>query len=232
LGTEEFTVPFACDQYPEFEYAGSYPRKLGLALAFIIAGASGIAVFMADSDPGADPMNAMALAPAEALRSAINAIPAETTKTPVAEAALVQTIPKVGGSNPPCQKETTAENLSADCALGKPHKPRPVAVNERPAIAAAPIGHRNGPALLPSDPAIPVAATPDGPDGSAKTADVEPAMDAAPASAVVEFPTPAASAKTARTHRSHVQRRQRNAYSRPSSYSYHNYNQSGFARLW
>jgi hypothetical protein len=224
-------VPFARDQYPEFEHAGSAPRKLGLALAFVIAGASGIAVFMADSDPGPDPMNAMALAPVEALSSAINAISAETTKTPVAEPAFVKTVPKVGGSNPPCQKETTAENLSGDCALGKAHKPRPVAVNERP-IAAAPIGDRNGPALLPSEPAIPVAATPDGRNGSAKTADVEPASEAAPASAVVEFPTPAASVKKAQTHSSHVHRRERNAYSRPSRYSYHNYNQGGYARLW
>src|SRR5260370_28790080 len=70
-GAEEVTVPLACNLPPEFEYVGSAPRKLGLVLAFVVAGASGIAVFITDSGPDPDPMNAMALAPVEALSSAI-----------------------------------------------------------------------------------------------------------------------------------------------------------------
>ena len=218
--------------YPEFEYAGSAPRKLGLALAFVVAGTSGIALFMADSDP--DPMNAMALAPVEAVRSAIRATPAGIAETQAAEAALVQQPPKALGSKPPCQ-ESNAKNLGGDCTPGKAHKPGSVqAVNEQPAIAAVPIGHRDGPALLPSESAIPVAATPDGLDGSAKPADAKPETEPALALAVVESHKPAASAKKARTRSSHVQRRDRHAYSysRSPSYSYHNYYQSGYARVW
>jgi hypothetical protein len=201
----------------------------GLALAFVVAGVSGIAVFIAESAP--DPMNAMALAPVEAVRSAIRAT-AGTAEPQAAEAALVQQPPKALGSKPPCQ-ENNAKNLGGDCTPGKAQKPRSVqAGNEQPAITAAPIGHRDGPALLPSEPAIPVAATPDGLDGSAKPADPKPDTDAAPALAVVESTTPAASAKKARTRSSHVQRRDRNAYSRSPSYSYHNYYQSGYARVW
>jgi hypothetical protein len=103
------------------------------------------------------------------------------------------------------------------------------AVNEQPAIAAVPIGHRDGPALLPSAPALPVAAIPGGLDGSAKPADAKLDTGAAPALAVVESPTPATSAKKARTRSSHVQRRDRNTYSRSPSYSYY---QSGYARVW
>ena len=48
-------MPFARDLHPEFGYVGSGPRtfrKIGLVAAFvafgIVAGASGVAVFMAD----------------------------------------------------------------------------------------------------------------------------------------------------------------------------------------
>src|SRR2546427_4040993 len=48
-GTEEVTVPLACNVRPEFEYVGSARRKFALVLAFVVAGASGIAVFITDS---------------------------------------------------------------------------------------------------------------------------------------------------------------------------------------
>src|SRR5207245_3208938 len=57
----------ACNLRPEFEYVGAAPRKFALVLAFVVAGASGIAVFITDSGPDPDPMTAMALAPVEAL---------------------------------------------------------------------------------------------------------------------------------------------------------------------
>jgi len=222
-------VPLACNLRPEFEYVGSAPRKLGLALAFVVAGASGIAVFMADSDP--DPMNAMALGPVEALSSVVNATPAGTARTQAAGAAFAQKPTEAGGNKSPCQENAT-EKLSSDCTPGKAYTPRSVqAVSERPAIAAVPIG-RDGPALLSSERATPVAATPDGPDGFAKQADAGPAMDAAPASAIVESPTRAASVEKARTRSSHVHRRDRNGYSSSPRYRSHSYYQSGYARVY
>ena len=222
-------MPLSCNLRPEFEYVGSAPRKLGLALAFVVAGASGIAVFMADSDP--DPMNAMALGPVEALSSVVNATPAGTARTQAAGAAFAQKPTEAGGNKSPCQENAT-EKLSSDCTPGKAYTPRSVqTVSERPAIAAVPIG-RDGPALLSSERATPVAATPDGPDGFAKQADAGPAMDAAPASAIVESPTRAASVEKARTRSSQVHRRDRNGYSSSPRYSYRNYYQSGYARVW
>ena len=85
-------MPLACNLRPEFEYVGAAPRKFALVLAFVVAGASGIAVFI--TDPGPDPMTAMALAPVEALSSARNVIPAGTAKMQAAEAAVVQKPPK------------------------------------------------------------------------------------------------------------------------------------------
>ncbi len=222
-------MPLSCNLRPEFEYVGSAPRKLGLALAFVVAGASGIAVFMADSDP--DPMNAMALGPVEALSSVVNATPAGTARTQAAGAAFAQKPTEAGGNKSPCQENAT-EKLSSDCTPGKAYTPRSVqAVSERPAIAAVPIG-RDGPALLSSERATPVAATPDGPDGFAKQADAGPAMDAAPASAIVESPTRAASVEKARTRSSQVHRRDRNGYSSSPRYSSHSYYQSGYARVY
>jgi hypothetical protein len=144
-----------------------------------------------------------------------------------AEGAVVHKPPEAGGSKSPCQKNA-AEILGSDCPPGKAYAPRSVqVVNERTAIAAFPIG-RDGPALLSSERATPVAATPDGPDGFAKQAD---AMDAAPASAVVESPTRAASVEKGRTRSSQVHRRDRNTYS-SSPRSNHSYYQGGYARLW
>jgi len=103
------------------------------------------------------------------------------------------------------------------------------AVNERP-TTEVPIGHRDEPAPLLSEPANPVAATPDSPNGSARPADAEPATGV-PASVVVEAPTPAAEAKKARTRSSYVQRRSRSAYSIWPSYVQYYY-QAGYARAW
>jgi hypothetical protein len=197
-------VPLARDLHPEFGYVGSAPRlfrKLGLIISFVVfglvAGVSGVAVFMTGPDPDpmyADPMHAMALAPAEALISA--AAPAGTK----ADAAFARTTPKGGAI-----------------------KPRSVqALNERPAIAAVAIGHGDGPAVLPSEPAVPVAALAQTPDDSAMPAD---AADPAPA---VTDP-PATSPKKARTRSNHVQHRDRNEYSPSRSSSYY---QSGYARVW
>jgi hypothetical protein len=138
---EESAVPFARDLHPEFGYFSSAPRvlrRLRLVLSFavlgILGGASGVTVFMAspDSDPvtSASPLNAMALAPAEAL-----------------------TAPKLG--LPPAQPATRPPNapVAEKTDVGSTKRLRPLrAVNEQPLIAAAPIGHRNDPTMLPASP--------------------------------------------------------------------------------
>jgi hypothetical protein len=202
-------VPLSRGLHPEFGYVGSprLCRKLGLVLAFIVfglvAGANGITVFMADAD--LDPMNAMALAPAKALNSATTSPPTPTVETETLEAGLAQKTSMAGGIKSPCRKNIT-EQLGSDCSSGKAPKARSVlAINERPAIAAVPIGNRDGPTVLASEQEIPVAATPDIADGSVKPAD---ASKSAPASIVKESPAPAASTKL-RTRSNSAQRHDR-----------------------
>jgi hypothetical protein len=220
-------VPLA---YPEFEYVGSAPRIL-LALAFVVAGVSGIAPFIAESRLDPDPMNVMALAPVKSLSSVTIATLAGTTDTQSAEATFVLKPLTPTEANPTCQENTT-EHLGGDCTQGKVHKPRSVpAANEQRAIAVVAITHSEEPAFLPSGSANPVASTPDGHDKSAKPVDTERANDAAPASAVVGSPMPPTSAKNVRPRSSYVQRHVRNAYSPSRRYGYYNY-QSGYARVW
>jgi hypothetical protein len=147
-----------CDLHPEFGYVGSanLRRKLGLVLAFLVfglvAGASGLAVFMADLDR--DPKHAMALAPAETLDGATSST--AIAETEAVEAASAQKTSKAAGIQSPC-RESIRVNSAVDCTSGKAHKPRSIlAVNERPAIAAVPIGHRVDPTVLLSEPATPV----------------------------------------------------------------------------
>jgi len=224
--------------HPEFGYIGTSSFGRGF-IAFVIcglvAGASGIAIFKGNPDPDPHPMSAMALAPAETLSST-----AHSTLTRIAEgnsgkSELAQEIPGTRAIKPRCQKNATA-HLGGDCTADQIRRPRSIlALNERPAIAAVPIGHLDGPPVLLSGSAIPVAVTPETPADSASPADVAPAADTAPA--VTEAPAPAVSAKKTRTRSN---RRDRNEYSRSASYTKHyyqpNYNnhyyQSGYARLW
>jgi len=200
-------------------------RKLGLVSAFVVfglmAGASGVAVFMAGPEP--DPMNAMALAPAEALisTSASSALPA-TTKAIEGQNAF-----NAGVTQSPC-RDYVSERLGDDCTPVRVHRLRP-AMNERPAIAAVAIGHREDPAVLPSQPALPVAAIPETPpDGSAVPADggEVPAAAAAPVSAPV-----APVARQSRARSRHVARRE--GYSSSSGRSvYYSTQKGGYAGLW
>jgi hypothetical protein len=252
-GAEEVAVPLARDLHPEFGYVGSPRlfRKLGLVLTFIVFGlvaaAGGVAVFMAD--PDSDPMNAMALAPAEPLDNVTRSPPTATATKAVA-ATLSRKTSKAGGIKSPCRENIT-EQLGGDCSSGKARKPRSVlAVNERPAIAAVLIGHGDGPAVLPSEPEIPLAAILDIPDSSAKPVD---AAEVAPAPVVKESPTPVAFIEKSRTRsnsvprrdrddrnfvrrrdrddRNFVQRRDRDEYSPSRSYSNQDV-QGAYARVW
>jgi hypothetical protein len=162
-GAKEIScAPIECDLHPEFGYVGSanLRRKLDFVLAFLvfglIAGASGVAVFMVDLDR--DPKHAMALAPPETLDGATSSIARETPETEAAEAALAQTPSKPARRKAPC-RESIRENSAVDCTSGKERKPRSIlAINERPAIAAAPIGHRVDPTVLPAESPAPVVA--------------------------------------------------------------------------
>ena len=223
-------MPFARDLHPEFGYVGSAPklfRKLGLVSAFVafglMAGVSGIAVFMAGPEP--DPMHAMALAPSEALLS-----------TPPASAPPAKALAAGEPKLPPC-RDYVSERLGDDCSSFRMHRSRQVpAMNERPAIAAVAIGRRDEPAVLPPQPAVNVATIPQTPpDDSAVPADSAevPAPAAAPATVPV-----APVAKAAHSRSRHVARREGHSYSGRSSYSPRYYSNrqvhqaGGYAGLW
>ena len=210
-------MPLARDLHPEFGYVGPTPRmlKLGYASAFVVFGlvavVSGVTVFMAR--PDTDPMNAMALAPAEALSPSTSPSSASPAKAKATEA---QEILNAGVIQSPCGDDV-GERLSDDCASERMRRSRPaLAVNERPAIAAVAIGHREDPVAVTQQIAAPVAAIPEPPqDASAGPADVAPATDSATAS------------KHSRTGSRHVARRE--GYSHSARQSNH---AGGYAGLW
>ena len=225
-------MPLARDLHPEFGYIGSAPklfRKLGLVSAFVafglMAGVSGIAVFMAGPDP--DPMHAMALAPSEALLST----PPASAPPANAVAAEEQKTLNAGVTLPPCGGYVS-ERLGDDCSSFRMHRSRTVpAMNERPAIAAVAIGRRDEPAALPPQPAVNVAAIPQTPpDDSAVPADSVEVPAAAPATAAV-----APVAKAARSRSRHVARREGYSSGR-SSWARSAYSGSsrggGYAGMW
>ena len=211
-------MPLARDLHPEFGYVGPTPRmlKLGYASAFAVFGlvavVSGVTVFMAR--PDTDPMNAMALAPSEALSPSTSPSSASPAK---AKATEGQEILNAGVIQSPCGDDV-GERLSDDCASERMRRSRPaLAVNERPAIAAVAIGHREDPVAVTPQLAAPVAAIPEPPqDASAVPADVAPAIDSA---------TPAS--KHSRTGSRHVARRE--GYSHSARQSNH---AGGYAGLW
>ena len=214
-------MPFVSDLHPEFGYMGSGPnlrRKVGLVIIFmvfgLVAGLSGITVFMAR--PDSDPMQAMALAPAEALIP-LPAVPAES---PAAVPTSVQRSIKAARIKPPPCRENAMENLAGDCSPARTARSVPAA-NERPAISAIAIGHPAEPAsLIAPQPAAAVAdMTPEGP------AQAE-APEAAPAPTVT-VPPPAAVKRTRPVRSHHVQRRDY-APARSSNY----YQNGGYARVW
>ena len=139
-------MPLARDLHPELGYVGSTPRmlKLGYASAFAVFGlvavVSGVTVFMAR--PDTDPMNALALAPAEALSPSTSPSSASPAKAKPTEG---QEILNAGVIQSPC-RDDVGERLSDDCASERMRRSHPVlAVNERPAIATVAIGHREDP---------------------------------------------------------------------------------------
>ena len=221
--------------HPEFGYVGTSNLRRGFisfVICGLVAGGSGIAIFKGNPDPDPDPMKAMALAPAETLSST-----AGSTIAGIVGANSGELAQEMAAIKPRCRDNAT-EQLGGDCITGQMRRPRSIrALNERPAIAAAPIGHLDGPPVLPSGSAVPAAVTPNNETtaDSAGPADVPSAIDTAPA--VTEAHAHAVSAKKTRTRS--VQRRDRNDYSRSTRYTnrhyqpnYNTYYQSGYARLW
>lgn len=233
-------MPLARDLHPEFGYIGNAPavlRKLGFVIAFagfgLIATLSNLSVFVTEPD---DPMKALALAPEQALRGTTPAPPT----SPVLENRSVEsssTDKPPGASNSACRDQMT-EGAGVDCAPTRMRKPRSVQpVNERPAIAAISIGHRDEPALIPAESAAAVSASPQSTDAPIEEAAAAPAAEApAAAEAVTPTVTPTVPARKSRTRS--AQRRERSEGSRGSgssyrgtTYSYHSV-QPGYARVW
>ena len=204
-------MPLVLDLHPEFGYLGSFHlfgRKFGLVLVFIgfgvLAGMSGLAVFMTDEQP--DLMKAMALAPPDAMsRDAGLVLPAPVDASvpivPAQKPAEAKTF------RPACQ-----ESSAVDCALPnvpKLHRVRPTpAANERPAIATVAIGRVDPSQVVPAEATptppssepVPVAAAPE-------PVSVQPA-EVAPATSAPVAPPPAAK-KQPRPRIERVERRER-----------------------
>ena len=211
--------------HPEFGYVGtsSFCRIfVAFLVCGLIAGASGVIRFKAA--PQGDPKDAMALATG-----------ADLSSTPSIPAAIAE---------PYSDKGEFAQKPSDTGAIApmlRSRSPRSIqAINERPPIAAVPIGHTDRPAVLSSEAAIPVTAAPETPASSSNSTDDAPSADPSIALAT-EVPAPVASAAKRPAHSNHVRRRGRSEHSRSANYpdhynqsrpSYQSSYQSGYARVW
>jgi hypothetical protein len=243
--------------HPEFGYVGSSSlcrTFVALVICGLIVGAISAGIFKLE--PDRDPMDAMALAPAETLNDLKPTQPPQFQRKP-ANAPSVQKIDSEGtkaslkaASIKPTCREHLGEVPEGDCAPVRVVRVHPVrAVNERPLIAAVPIGQRDDSRVLAAPPPTPANLSPSIPPEEPKAtpalteasvAEATPA-DAAPAAE----PTPPASnptvtSKKPRPRVHHAQdeprSRQREQYSYASSYSTrsstYNISQSGYARVW
>ena len=244
-------------KHPEFGYAGN-PNFFRPIVAFVVcglvAGAISFAIF--DSAPEPDPMNAMALAPPDALAARKLVSPAARSEKPPGNAPSVQKIGeegadqsrKAGPLKPTC-RENFGEARQGDCPVRVTRMRPPRAVNERPAIAAVPIGHRDDPTMIPAPPQTRIGAGPLPADPPAEpkanppptqlSVAEETAADAAPAAEPAPpVPVPAVASKKPRAPVYHAARRhEQYSYSsssaRSSRYSgSRTYVQTGYARLW
>jgi len=243
-------------KHPEFGYAGN-PNFFRPIVAFVVcglvAGAISFAIF--DLMPEPDPMNAMALAPPDALAARKLVSPAARSEKPPGNAPSVQKIGeegadqsrKAGPLKPTC-RENFGEARQGDCPVRVTRMRPPRAVNERPAIAAVPIGHRDDPTMIPAPPQTRVGPLPADPPAEPKanppptqlSVAEETAADAAPAAEPAPpVPVPAVASKKPRAPVHHTSRRhEQYSYSSSSSARSSRYGgsrtyvQAGYARLW
>jgi hypothetical protein len=219
----------------------------------LVAGAISFAIF--DSAPEPDPMNAMALAPPDALAARKLVSPAARSEKPLANAPSVQKIGgegadqsrKAGPLKPTC-REGSGEVRQGDCPVRVTRLRPPRAVNEQPAIAAVPIGHRDDPTMIPAPPQTLAGPLPADPPAEPKanlpptqlSVAEETAAGAAPAAEPAPpVPVPAVASKKSRPRVHHASRRhEQYSYSSSSSAGSSRYGgsrtyvQAGYARLW
>ena len=217
---------------PEFTHFRSAPnlrRKLTLALAFtafgLVAGASGIALLVAEDD--SDPRSAFALArlpsPAEERAATIATI--ETPATPVAQAVLPPQVAKVETLKP-CARGASG-TPEADCDSGASRKPEvALAVTAPPAAGDVPSGQSGEPAEAAPRPVALVANAPPLEEGI-----VAPANATVPAPAA-EAVAPARPAATPR-RTAHNQARRAHQYQQFSLWPFGgNGRRGGFRLFW
>jgi hypothetical protein len=211
----------------------------------VVAGVTGIAIF--NSEPHHNPMDAMALAPAEAVIAAKPAQLATQSEKRLANGPSARKAGENGkaGSIKPICGESPGAVREGDCTpIRVVRKRPPKAVNERPLIAEVPIGHRDGSIIIPASPPAPIAISPllGVPPEEPKTAPArtetsvgeETSPDAA--SAAVTPPASMSTVTSEKPQRRHRASRRHNQYSytsRSSRYSVsRTYLQGGYARLW
>jgi hypothetical protein len=171
-----------------------------------MAGMSGLAVFVADEHP--DPMKAMALAPPDAMTSPSGQI------IPAPMDASVPIEPARKPAENMTLRAACQDSAAVGCAapnVPKVHRVRPTpAANERPAIAAVPIGRVDPPQPIPAE-ATP---TPLAPEPVSVAVAPEPAdvssqpEEAAPAAPAPVAPPPAVK-KQPRQRSERAERRER-----------------------
>jgi hypothetical protein len=216
-------------EFTHFQAAPNLRRKLTLALAFtaigLVAGASGVALLVAEDD--SDPRSAFALArlPSQAEERATTITTIETPATPVAQAVLPSQIAKVEAVKPCARNASGAPE--ADCDSGASRKPEVVlAVTAPPAASDAPRGQSGEPAEAAPRPAALVANAPPLEEGT-----VAPANATAPVQAA-EAVAPARPAATPR-RTAHNQARRAPQYQQFSLWPFGgNGRRGGFRLFW
>src|SRR5262249_41960691 len=176
----------------------------------IAAGAMSFAIF--ESEPARDPMDAMALAPTEALIAPKLGRPATQSDKGTVNEPSVQNVNEEGASA--TRREGSIKSTSRGGGLDEVHQGDciPVrvvrkrsperAMNERPLISAVPIGHRDDPAVLAASPQTRVelnpllTVPPDEPKATQASTAISVAEETRSGAGLIAEPTPPVSAPT------------------------------------
>ena len=250
----EFVVYRVRGLHPDFGYAGTpsfFRPFVVFVVCGLVAGAISFAIFK--PEPNRDAMDAMALAPVEALIEPRPSQPATQSEKILANEPSAQRADKEGTNarrkassiKPTCRGSLGEVPPEDDCAPIRVARMRPPrAVNEQPLIAAVPIGHRDDPAVLGALPPTPIAGPllavpPEEPKATPAPTEISVA-EATPADAAPALePTPPASMPTvtSKQPRQRVHHASgRNHYSYTGSHrariSGYRYFRGGYASLW
>jgi hypothetical protein len=248
--------------HPEFGYVGTSSVSRPF-MAFVVCGlfAGAISVAIFNPEPDHDPMDAMALAPEALIAPKPDQLTTKSEIRPVTNGPSAKKTDEKGtnasrkeGSIKPTCWENLGKVPEGDCTPVRVVRVRPLrAVNERPLIAAVPIGHRDDATALPASPPASIAVSPSlavpPEEPKAIPAPMETSVvEATPPDAAPDAgPTPPASTPTVKKLRARVKHAQTEARARPrnhysyassysarsSSYSMSNtYVQGGYARVW